>query len=371
MRSGLEPGTRTHVPLEACPLMFSLAPRTTAAITLGLVCCPVALWAAEPLSAQPPVRWTDHFTPEVTVEADFCLVDDSAGTTSAFDLDTVALGMELRAGAWATGRVVVDYDGGKDEIGLDEANITLGGGETQPFFLTAGLLYAPFGDFSTHMIQDPFTQALGEINEEGAVAGWSAHGLTLALFVYDGLDHTNDNQADYGYGASLAYEQENEVRGFRVGGGWVSNLADADTVGGALPCSTDNRIQLDRRVAGLNLHASLRHGSLSLHTEYVAALAGFAADELAWSGTGARPTAWANEVAWTTALKGHETTLALSYQQTREAGALELPEQRLSVSAAVALFAGTTLQFEYAHDSDSGTTSDHCRSFITRLAWAF
>ena len=351
--------------------MFFPAPRTTVAIALGLVCCPVALWAVEPLAAQPPARWTDHLTPEMTVEADFCLVDDAAGTTSAFDLSTVALGMELRAGNRASGRVVVDYDGDTDEIGMDEAHVTLGGGETQPFFLTAGRLYAPFGDFSTTMIQDPFTQALGEINEEGAVAGWSAHGLSLALFVSNGLDHAGEDRADHGYGASLEYEQENERHGFRVGGGWVSNLADADSVHGALPCSADNRIQLDRRVARLNLYAGLRHGSLSLHTEYVAALAGFAADELAWGGTGARPTAWASEVAWTTALKGHETTLALGYQQTREAAALELPEQRLSVSTAVALFAGTTLQLEYAHDSDSGTTSDHRQSFITRLAYAF
>ena len=79
-------------------MLFS-APLPTVGLALGLVCCPVAAWAAEPLSAQPPVRWTDHLTPEVTMEADFCLVDDSAGTTSAFDLSTVALGMELRAGA--------------------------------------------------------------------------------------------------------------------------------------------------------------------------------------------------------------------------------------------------------------------------------
>ena len=349
--------------------MLFPAPLPTVGLALGLVCCPVAAWAAEPLSAQPPVRWTDHLTSEVTIEADFCLVDDSAGTTSAFDLSTVALGMELRAGAWATGRVVVDYDGGKDKIGLDEANSTLGGGETQPFSLTAGRLYAPFGDFSTHLVQDPFTQALGEINEEGAVAGWSAHGLSLALFASNGLDHAGEDRADHGFGASLEYEKENERHGFRVGGGWVSNLADADSVHGALACTADNRIRLDRRVAGLNLHAGLRHGSLSLHTELVAALGSFTADELAWSGTGARPTAWSSELAWATLLKGHETTLALGFQQTREAAALELPEQRVSVSAAVALFAGTTLQLEYAQDADSGT--DHRRSFITRLAWAF
>ncbi len=168
------------------------------------------------------------------MEADFGLVDDAAGTSSAFDLSTVALGMELRAGNRASGRVVVDYDGGTDEIGPDEANITLGAARRSRFphrrsaVRTLRRLQHPPGPGPVH-------QALGEINEEGAVAGWSAHGLTLALFVYDGLDHTSDNQADYGYGASLEYEQENERHGFRIGGGWVSNLADADSVGGALP----------------------------------------------------------------------------------------------------------------------------------------
>ena len=80
-------------------------------------------------------------------------------------------------------------------------------------------------------------------------------------------------------------------------------------------------------------------------------------------------------MAWTTALKGHETTLALGFQKTWEAVALELPEYRCSVSAAVALFAGTTLHLEYYADTDYDSaddgTGDDGYGFTTRLAYTF
>ena len=51
--------------------------------------------------------------------------------------------------------MVVEYDGTEDneDLSIDEAHITLGKTEDVPFFLTGGKIYAPFGDFSTNMIQ--------------------------------------------------------------------------------------------------------------------------------------------------------------------------------------------------------------------------
>lgn len=335
-----------------------------------------AAQATEPESAGEGLQLHDHLTLSGAIEGDFLLTEGFDGdSTSEFNLDTVELRFDLRANDWVGGVVVIDYDGDEDDIGLDEANVTLGGSETQPFYLTAGKLYAPFGDFTTHMIQDPFTLTLGEIVDEGVVAGWSGHGLSLALFALDGVDETNDNRRVNGFGASLAWEREWDEGGLRFGGGWVNNLADADAIGDALPRSEEGDILLDRTVDGLNLHGGLRHGALALHTEYTATLDSFAADEIAWKGDGARPAAWASELAWTTALKGHETTLALGFQKTWEAVALELPEYRCSVSAAVALFAGTTLHLEYYVDTDydsadSGTGEDGY-GFTTRLAYTF
>lgn len=335
-----------------------------------------AAQVTDPESTSEGLKLHDHLTLGGAIEGDFLLTEGFDGAPgSEFNLDTVELRFDLRANDWVGGVVVIDYDGDEDDIGLDEANVTLGGSETLPFFLTGGKLYAPFGDFTTTMIQDPFTLTLGEIVDEGVVAGWSGHGLSAAVFALDGVDETGDSRRVNGFGASLAWEREWDEGGLRFGGGWVSNLADADAIGDALPRSEEGDILLDRTVDGLNLHGGLHYGALALHTEYTTALDSFAADEIAWKGDGARPAAWASELAWTTALKGHETTLALGFQKTWEAVALELPEYRCSVSAAVALFAGTTLHLEYYADTDyntaDGGTGDDGYGFTTRLAYAF
>lgn len=335
-----------------------------------------AAQVTEPESTSKGLKLHDHLTLGGAIEGDFLLTEGFDGDPgSEFNLDTVELRFDLRANDWVGGVVVIDYDGDEDDIGLDEANVTLGGSETLPFFLTGGKLYAPFGDFTTTMIQDPFTLTLGEIVDQGVVAGWSGHGLSLALFALDGVDETGDSRRMNGFGASLAWEREWDEGGLRFGGGWVNNLADVDAIGDALPRSEEGDILLDRTVDGLNLHGGLHYGALALHTEYTIALDSFAADEIAWKGDGARPAAWASELAWTTALKGHETTLALGFQKTWEAVALELPKYRCSVSAAVALFAGTTLHLEYYADTDYDSvddgTGDDGYGFTTRLAYTF
>jgi len=340
---------------------------------------PVGAGEAQPTeqeSAGEGLQLHDHLTLSGAIEGDFLLTEGFDGDSSSeLNLDTVELRFDLRANDWVGGVVVIDYDGDEDDIGLDEATITLGGSETMPFFLTGGKLYAPFGDFTTNMIQDPFTLTLGEIVDEGVVAGWSGHGLSATVFVYNGVDETNDDHEVNGFGASIAYEREWDEGGLRLGTGWVSNLADAETIADALSRSEEDGILLDRTVDGLNLHGGLRHRSLVLHTEYTTALDSFAADEFAWKGGGAQPAAWTSELAWMTAIQGYETTLALGFQQTWEAVALELPQYRCSVSAAVALFAGTTLHLEYYADTDyntaDGGTGDHGYGFTTRLAYAF
>jgi len=62
-------------------------------------------------------------------------------------------------------------------------------------------------------------------------------------------------------------------------------------------------------------------------------------------------------------LAGKETTLAIGYQGTDEALALELPETRLMGSVAMEIFDSTSLAFEWTHDedydeSDGGTGED-------------
>lgn len=316
-----------------------------------------------------------------SIEGDFKTGEDFTGNhSSEFVLDTVELIMEARMTDWATGKIVIDYDGTSDseDLFLDEAHITLGKTETFPFFLTGGKIYAPFGDFSTNMIQDPLTQALGEINPKGIIAGYEKNGVIANAFTYNGMREGGDpaeeeNDSINGFGASLAYSYEQDECGFNAGIGWVSNLADAGTITDYL--EEKGIFAVADQAPGLSLNLGARYNAFALLTEYVTALDHFTLDELPYGVSEAEPSAWNSELAYTATIMDKETVFAVGYQKSWEASALELPEHRYLVAASIGLFEGTTLAFEYYYDKDysisDGGTDNNGNGFTTRLGYEF
>ena len=316
-----------------------------------------------------------------SIEGDFKTGEDFTGNhSSEFVLDTVELIMEARMTDWATGKIVIDYDGTSDseDLFLDEAHITLGKTETFPFFLTGGKIYAPFGDFSTNMIQDPLTQALGEINPKGIIAGYEKNGVIANAFTYNGMREGGDpaeeeNDSINGFGASLAYSYEQDECGFNAGIGWVSNLADAGTITDYL--EEKGIFAVADQAPGLSLNLGARYNAFALLTEYVTALDHFTLDELPYGVSEAEPSAWNSELAYTATIMDKETVFAVGYQKSWEASALELPEHRYLVAASIGLFEDTTLAFEYYYDKDysisDGGTDNNGHGFTTRLGYEF
>ena len=316
-----------------------------------------------------------------SIEGDFKTGEDFTGNhSSEFVLDTVELIMEARMTDWATGKIVIDYDGTSDseDLFLDEAHITLGKTETFPFFLTGGKIYAPFGDFSTNMIQDPLTQALGEINPKGIIAGYEKNGVIANAFTYNGMREGGDpaeeeNDSINGFGASFAYSYEQDECGFNAGIGWVSNLADAGTITDYL--EEKGIFAVADQAPGLSLNLGARYNAFALLTEYVTALDHFTLDELTYGVSEAEPSAWNSELAYTATIMDKETVFAVGYQKSWEASALELPEHRYLVAASIGLFEGTTLAFEYYYDKDysisDGGTDNNGNGFTTRLGYEF
>ena len=316
-----------------------------------------------------------------SIEGDFKTGEDFTGNhSSEFVLDTVELIMEARMTDWATGKIVIDYDGTSDseDLFLDEAHITLGKTETFPFFLTGGKIYAPFGDFSTNMIQDPLTQALGEINPKGIIAGYEKNGDIANAFTYNGMREGGDpteeeNDSINGFGASFAYSYEQDECGFNAGIGWVSNLADAGTITDYL--EEKGIFAVADQAPGLSLNLGARYNAFALLTEYVTALDHFTLDELPYGVSEAEPSAWNSELAYTATIMDKETVFAVGYQKSWEASALELPEHRYLVAASIGLFEGTTLAFEYYYDKDysisDGGTDNNGNGFTTRLGYEF
>lgn len=320
-----------------------------------------------------------------SIEGDYKLGKDFAGDhSSEFVLDTVDLIFDIKVTDWATGKVVVEYDGTEDneDLYIDEAHVTLGKTEDFPFFLTGGKIYAPFGNFATNMIQDPLTQTLGELNSEGVIAGVEKNGFTASLFSYNGMNEgddpfDSDNDSINGFGASLAYSYEQEDRGFNAGIAWVNNIGDAGTTTDYLE---DNGLfSVYDQVPGLALHLGGKYKAFSLITEYITAFDSFDVSEVAYgiddAAAGAEPSAWNSELAYTTSILDKETVFAIGYQKSWEAVALELPEDRYIASASAVIFDGTTLAFEYFHDEDyslnDGGTDNSGHGFTTRLAYEF
>lgn len=316
-----------------------------------------------------------------SIEGDYKLGKDKIGDSSSeFVLDTVELIMDIKVVDWATGKIVIDYDGDEDEdFYLDEANITLGKTEKYPFFLTAGKIYAPFGDFSTNMIQDPLTQTLGEINPKGVILGYEGNGLSATVFSYNGMNENedttdSDNDTINGFGASLAYSYEEEDKGFNAGIAWVNNIADSSTITDYIE-DTAGLGSISDQVGGITLNIGGKYQAFSAIAEYTAALDSFTAAELAFDGKGAEPKALNTELAYTTSIANKETVFAIGYQKSWEAYALDLPESRYITTAAMKVFDGTTVMLEYYidefYDEDPDATKDSGYGFTTRLKYEF
>ncbi len=329
---------------------------------------------------KPGPQINDFVSLSGSIEGDYKLGKDKVGDSSSeFVLDTVELIMDIKVVDWATGKIVIDYDGDDEDFYLDEANITLGKTEEYPFFLTAGKVYVPFGDFSTNMIQDPLTQTLGEINPKGVIVGYEGNGLTATVFSYNGMNENedtanSDNDTINGFGASLAYSYEEEDKGFNAGIAWVNNIADSSTITDYIE-ETAGLGSISDQVGGLNLNIGGKYQAFSAIAEYTAALDSFAATELSFGLHGAEPKALNTELAYTTSIANKETLFAIGYQKSWEAYALDLPEQRYITTAAMKVFDGTTVMLEYYidkfYDEDPDATKDSGYGFTTRLKYEF
>ncbi len=311
------------------------------------------------------------------LEGDLVFSGDYAGEDSSeITLSTVELGFDIALAEWANAFTLLKYDGDEDDFFLDEGYLTLGQTDAYPAFLSIGKMVTPFGDYNTNMLQDPFTQTLGEINEGAAVIGYARNGITASAFAYNGVDELGDNKKINGFGLGLRYDLEQEEGlNLRLGAGWVDNLASAGGISDALPRTEDDEPQLTDSVAGVNLHAGASYGPFSGLVEYTAALDSFDAADLAFRDGGAQPAALNGELAYSTAILGFDTVFALGMQKTWESLGLELAELRYSAAVAVALVEGATVTLEYFldedYDSSDGGTGDDGYGFTTRLAYEF
>ena len=298
----------------------------------------------------------------------------SGETASDLLLDTFELAIDASAGDWSSAHILFLYeDGDDDNLKIDEAFITFANADVSPFYVTAGRMYVPFGNFSSNMISDPVTLTLAETREDALQLGFAAdNGFYGSAYIFNGdtekakndYSAANNNTID-NYGLNLGYVMENNDFALDVGVAYISNIATSDTLQDIVAdnglCAGDGCIK--DYVGGLSVYAMANYGQFSLIGEYVTALDDFKAAELTTiNDKKLKPGAWNIEGAYNFQLLGKDTTIALGYQQTKDmyfdTGTTDFFEKAWLASISVAIIDNTSLSVEWKHSDGYSEVND-------------
>ena len=313
------------------------------------------------------------------IEGEFAAGDNFEGDNfNEFVLATVELGLTIEANDWVRGSLLALYEGGEedDHIVIDEGFVEIGNYDQFPISIAAGKIYVPFGNYTTNMIQDPFTLEIGEVNDFGANISFEAAGLYGSVFAYNGMKDDDGSNIVKGYGAQLGYARESESIVIDTGISYIANIADS---GGINDFFTDDlgKETIQDQVGGFGMHAVATFRPVMIVAEYTTALDNFndanAADPTAVYR--AKPSAWNVEFGYGLNLGDIPSNFALGVQGTNEAVELGLPKTRYIAATSFEIFPATILSFEYFYDTDyelsDGGTDESSNTFTTQLAYAF
>ena len=272
-------------------------------------------------------------------------------------LATMELAVTAQVTDWVGGEVVLLHEEDDTDLEVDVAIMTVGPA-AGPWSFTAGQYFLPFGTFESNFISDPMTLELGETRESALQFGIESGGFQGAVYAFNGDSDEDGDDRFENLGAMIGFAAENENSEFAVNVSYISNIGDTD--------SLQDTIELDEdydSVSGWSASGMLRFGSLSFLVEYLGASEDFEAHEMEFDGDGAEPSSYMLEAAYDFDLAGKSSTIAIGYQETDEALALELPEERFMLGFSVEMMEGVTLAVEGAFDddysvSDGGTGKD-------------
>lgn len=286
----------------------------------------------------------------VEVEAGYVRNDGYEGKTSSdIAVATAALVFEADVAEGVNVLVGLLYEEDDTDLEVDEALISY---ERGVMFANAGQFYVPFGGFASNLVSDPLTLELGEARESAVEVGVNAGPVVASLYVFNGDVDDNggsDRSKTEMYGVSFALSGGDDALSYELGLDYISSIADTDTLQGEGAIVT-----VDDYVSGVSVDATVVMGEANINLEYTTARDKFEFIELKFDGKGAKPAAFNVEVGYVVNVAGFEAQFAASYQGTKEALAIGLPEKRLAVAASTLIADNTNLSLELARDTDYG-----------------
>lgn len=276
--------------------------------------------------------------------------------SSDISLATVELGVDVAITDHVSGSVLLLFEEGEGSIDIDEAFIMYDGEEDNPLFARGGMLYVPFGDFSSNMISDPLTLEVGETRDSAVEVGFNHGGFYSSVYVFNGdIDEAGDDSHIDNFGVNVGYGMESDDFSMDFGMSYINNILDSDGLGDdfedkmAEAEDAGALLELDEYVGGFGAHVVVGVAGFSVIGEYIAAM-----DDPEYVLNGAKEeveafSAWNMEVGYTFEFSGRETTVGIAYQGSDDADNF-IAETRYMGVVSVAVVDGTSLAVEYLHD---------------------
>lgn len=303
-------------------------------------------------------------------------------STSDINITDAELDFVAFAHPWAIANLGIKYDNGSISEGerrvsnsrlfVDRAFITIGNLSELPLYGTIGQMYVPFGRYFGEMITAPLPRTLFRTKARALLLGYKQPGdmgLFASIFAFKGETKIGNasNSAINRFGANAGYAFDvNNVTG-EVGASYINSIAESDGMqnnglGGGVfagfnrPAS--NQI-LQHRVGGYSVRGKAEYNNFGAFAEYITADRAFHTMDMQFNGTGARPAALDAEAYYNFKILDRRSGVAVGYGKTRQALALNVPEQRYSVSVKHAFNKNVlgVLEYRYEKDYAAGTTS--------------
>lgn len=267
--------------------------------------------------------------------------------------------------AWISVQGALLYEQDSTNFEVDIAIITIANADKTPVYSIIGQTYMPFGNYDTNMLSNPLTLEICETRETGIQLGAATFGVTGTAYIFGG--ESGDNQELDGFGAFLGYNTEFENGALGIGLGYLNNLGESDALQDSLVDSG--------KVSGSAFNARLDIGSINIIGEYAAANDSFNMADYDEEGGSARPSAFNLEAGYSFTTAGKESMIAVAYQGSRQAAAIDLSKSRALATYSVKLIRNTGLLVEYACDTDyaidEGGTGKTASALVAQLAVVF
>lgn len=278
------------------------------------------------------------------------------GKESDISLATVALGFDAQVSEYGSARVVFLYEDGEDFL-VDEAAITITNRDKNSLYVTGGRMYVPFGNFTTSMVSDPLTHAIGETREDALLVGFEANRFYASVYTFNGDVGDGGAEKIEHYGTNFGYRFASETVSVDVGGGWISSIRDSDGITAVLG---GGPVTVADYVGGHAAHLLVGFGRFSLVGEYVGADA-----DINGSGTNSQISSYNVEAGVSWSIVGKNASFAVGFQATDEALWFGAPAERVIAAFGIEIMDSTNLALEWFNEEAYGVTSGTDRDVFT------